>query len=149
MRYRPKEFGEEAGFDFTPMIDVSFQLIAFFMFSLNFSNADYDERIRLPASELARPSESLADRPLTLQITRDGRSIYGGNVYALAALRPRLFDEAEYLRRLDKSPADVKIIIRADADVQTGLVQEVIQICQDNQFTNFSLRVKQAEQRTR
>ena len=39
--------------DMTPMIDVTFQLIAFFMFVLNFSEVDQDQRVNLPSSELA------------------------------------------------------------------------------------------------
>lgn len=143
MRYTIKEFGHAANFDLTPMIDIVFQLIAFFMFVLNFSQVDHDERIRLPASELAKPSDTVVERPLTLQITRDGRAIFGGKVMDLPALRTELFDEADFLRRADRSPGEVKIIIRADVDVATGRVKEAIQICQDNEFLKFSLRVKQ------
>ena len=47
--------------DMTPMIDVTFQLIAFFMFVLNFSEVDQDQRINLPSSELARPPDVAYD----------------------------------------------------------------------------------------
>ena len=36
--------------DLTPMIDMTFQLIAFFMVLINFTEADQDERIKLPDS---------------------------------------------------------------------------------------------------
>ena len=42
----------------TPMIDVTFQLIAFFMFVLNFSEVDQDQRINLPLSELGASTGS-------------------------------------------------------------------------------------------
>ncbi len=60
-----------AEMDMTPMIDVTFQLIAFFMFVLNFSEVDQDQRINLPLSELARPPEVAYDQPLTIQLTSE------------------------------------------------------------------------------
>jgi biopolymer transport protein ExbD len=36
------------------------------------------------------------------------------------------------------------VIIRADASSKTGIVQELIQKCQENGFEKFALRVKQA-----
>ncbi len=65
--------------DMTPMIDVTFQLIAFFMFVLQFTDADTNERIRLPASELAKPAEAPLAQPITLQLTREGTVLYAGD----------------------------------------------------------------------
>jgi len=58
-----------AGFaegDMTPMIDMTFQLIAFFMVLVNFADADQNERIRLPSSELAKPPDRPFESPITL-----------------------------------------------------------------------------------
>ena len=44
----------------TPMIDMTFQLIAFFMVLVNFADADQNARIRLPSSELAKPADHAA-----------------------------------------------------------------------------------------
>jgi biopolymer transport protein ExbD len=127
------------------MIDMTFQLIAFFMFVLNFGEADQDERIRLPLSELAKPTEVAAERPLTLQLTREGTVVFAGREMPLANLKAELGREANVLDRLKKSPAAVTLIIRADADAETGKVQELIQTCQEARFEKFSLRAKQKE----
>ena len=37
--------------DMTPMIDMTFQLITFFMVVKNFSEAEQDDRIQLPLAE--------------------------------------------------------------------------------------------------
>lgn len=42
--------------DMTPMIDMTFQLIAFFMIVTNFEQTQADERVKLPADQLARPA---------------------------------------------------------------------------------------------
>ena len=57
----------------TPMIDMTFQLIAFFMVLINFSEVEQDQRITLPASELAKPPEVGVRRPAhgsDYQVTR-------------------------------------------------------------------------------
>jgi len=41
----------------TPLLDVVFQLITFFMLVVNFSTENYDQRVRLPVAESARPVE--------------------------------------------------------------------------------------------
>ena len=41
--------------DYTPMIDMTFQLIAFFMILINFSDAETDDRVQLPSSAIAKP----------------------------------------------------------------------------------------------
>ena len=41
--------------DMTPMIDVVFQLITFFMLVINFEQTEADERVKLPRDALARP----------------------------------------------------------------------------------------------
>lgn len=66
--------------DMTPMIDVTFQLITFFMFVLNFSEAEQDERIQLPASQLAKPAEGVLETPITMQLTATGGVLYAGEV---------------------------------------------------------------------
>ena len=62
--------------DMTPMIDMTFQLITFFMFVMNFSEAEQDERIQLPLSQLAKPVEGAIETPITLQLTNSGSIIY-------------------------------------------------------------------------
>ena len=54
----------------TPMIDVTFQLVIFFMLTLNFSQDEQNELIRLPSSELAKPADAKAEIPLTIQISK-------------------------------------------------------------------------------
>ena len=43
--------------DLTPMIDMTFQLIAFFMVLINFSQVERSESIMLPDSTLAKAPE--------------------------------------------------------------------------------------------
>lgn len=147
MRIRPRGPRGIVEGDLTPMIDMTFQLIAFFMLVINFSDVEQDQRVTLPASELARPPEAPYEHPLTIHLTKNDRFIYGGReVTQLAQLRSALLQETQIiLRHTTKKLADVTVIIRADEDAKTGLVQQVIQACQELEFERFALRGKQSK----
>ena len=66
--------------DLTPMIDMTFQLIAFFMVLINFTNAEASDEIKLPDSDLARPPETIPDFRLLLGVESDGKIIAGGRI---------------------------------------------------------------------
>ena len=150
MRFRPRgPQGVEEG-DLTPMIDMTFQLIAFFMLVINFSDVEQDQRVTLPASELAQPPDAPYDQPLTIHLTADGSYIYAGReITDVGVLRSALLRETQIiLRHTTKSIADVTVIIRADEEARTGLVQEVIQTCQELEFEKFALRGKTSKDPT-
>ena len=137
------------GMDMTPMIDVTFQLIAFFMFVLNFSEVDQDQRVNLPSSELARPPEVAYDEPLTLQLTADETIIFAGDILTRDSLKSALLREAQIIKaHPDKDVSDVTVIIRADRFAKAGKVQELIQICQEAEFDTFALRGKSSDRST-
>ncbi len=129
----------------TPMIDIVFLLIAFFMVLINFTEADQNERIRLPSSELARPPEAAPTEPLTLQVTESGTVLYGREEYQLSDLPRALDREMRILTALDVSPDTVTVILRGDVEVETGIIQEVIRHCQDAGMEIFKLRAKQEQ----
>jgi biopolymer transport protein ExbD len=136
--------------DLTPMIDMTFQLIAFFMLVINFSDAEQDQRIKLPVSELAMPPTAPYEQPLTIHLMESGTFVFGGSeLNSLDALQSALLRETQILQRhTSKKVADVTIIIRADRSAKTGVVQEIIQICQNLQFERFALRGKQSDKPT-
>jgi biopolymer transport protein ExbD len=132
--------------DMTPMIDVTFQLIAFFLFVLNFSEIDQDQRINLPLSELARPPDAPYAEPLTVQVTSEEAILFGGNELTLDGLAAAMAREARLIEaHPTKETTDVTVIIRADRRVKAGWIQQIIEVCQKAQFDTFALRGQQSE----
>ena len=147
MRLTKKKSAHAEG-DLTPMIDMTFQLIAFFMVLINFSEAEQDQRVRLPISELAKPPDSPPEQPLTVQFTGDGTFVFGTKDYnSLQELAAALSIEARLIASGGRStPQDATIIVRADGDAPAGIVQEIFERCQQAGFERFHLRAKQEKQ---
>ncbi|MBX3424476.1 MAG: biopolymer transporter ExbD [Pirellulales bacterium] len=147
MRLAKRHSAEVVEGDMTPMIDMAFQLIAFFMLVINFSDTEQDQRIHLPESELANPPKAPYEEPLTIHLTERGDFIFGGALLpSMEDLRAALLRETQIIQRhTSKKIGDATIIIRADENARTGLVQEVIQECQELQFERFALRGKSAQ----
>ncbi|RLT16007.1 MAG: biopolymer transporter ExbD [Planctomycetota bacterium] len=153
MRLRKARSGsEDAVLDMTPMIDMTFQLITFFMFTLNFSNDLLDERVRLPLADSATPTSQSPQSPVYINMSREGLVyLLGGEAIDpkadSTAIRRHLAVEAQ-MAKVNMKVAGVDtstglwttIIIRADDSAPYGNVQKVIQIAQQTGFTKFWLR---------
>ncbi len=142
MRFKRPSSNRLSG-DMTPMIDMTFQLIAFFMVLINFTEADQNERIKLPASELVKPPDAPLETPIFLHVTAEGTVIIGGLETTIEGVKSNLIVEANILKRKKSSPADATVIIRGDANVPAGRVQQLVQICQEAEFENFALRAEE------
>jgi biopolymer transport protein ExbD len=133
--------------DMTPMIDMTFQLITFFVFTLNFSEAEQDDRIQLPMSQLAKPVDGPVEKPITLQLTNKGSVIYAGELIGLRDVSGYLEREKSVMIDAGKEPNAATVIVRADGAAKTGEVQDIIKICQEKGFEKFALRAKYDEGR--
>lgn len=131
--------------DMTPMIDMTFQLITFFMFVMNFSEAEQDDRIQLPSSQLAKPVEGAMESPITLQLTNKGSIVYAGEEVAVADIGAYLEREKTVMLDSGKEPNAATVIVRADGRSKTGEVQKIIQTCQEKGFERFALRAQYDE----
>lgn len=144
MRYKKNETNIQEG-DSTPMIDMVFQLIAFFMVMVNFTKADQDSRIVLPKSELAKPPDAPQENLMTVNLGEDGALYMAGQPYTFDSLNQALQIERENVVRLGENPKDVTVVIRAHKRAKTGDVQRVIEECQKPNvgFEKFTLRAEE------
>ncbi len=140
-----KEEMPSAEMDMTPMIDMVFQLIAFFMMLINFSQAETNKRIELPLSALAIPVEDTDDHNFITLHVDDKQEIIAmaAEDFTLTTLEGALAKRRSELENDRLDTQKTRIIIRADRKAQTGLVQEVIGVCQKSRFENFKLRAEQ------
>jgi biopolymer transport protein ExbD len=144
--------------DMTPMIDIVFQLIAFFMIVTNFEQTQADERVKLPADELARPPLAPREQELVLNVgflrnpdgslkNPDPLIFRGDDVFLVKDFVKPLDVEARVARAKNIDPATMTIVIRADGEVPTGAVQELMKIAQESGFEKFSWKARSEEQK--
>jgi biopolymer transport protein ExbD len=149
MRLAGKKTTEVHEGDLTPMIDMTFQLIAFFMVLINFTQSEQDQRVQLPDSSLARPAEKPLDHPIIIHIAEDGEAIYSGQKVPIADLGPHLQKEIYALEFSGDGQESATIVLRAHRHCQAGRVQELIQNCQEMGFENFALRATENVESTK
>ena len=145
MRLKNRLSSEIAEGDMTPMIDMVFQLIAFFMVLVNFSVEEQNAKVSLPQSELAKPAEGAVEFPIVINLDEGGVVYMGATVTSVEAIRPLLETERQVLVAGGKSAKDGNVIIRAHKGSAGGTVQDLITKCQDAGFESFALRVKEED----
>lgn len=144
MRFKPAKV-QLLEADLTPLIDLTFLLITFFMLVINFAKAELDDSVQLPESEIAQTPEDSEESAITLQLTANNQVIMKGEQFAFAELRRRLEAESRFFDDFyDQKPADTDIIIRADKLSKGGFVRRMIDTCQDVGYSQFVLRAKQS-----
>ncbi|MEM9586970.1 MAG: biopolymer transporter ExbD [Planctomycetota bacterium] len=142
MRVKAKKVDLAEG-DLTPMIDMTFQLIAFFMVLINFAQTEANDNVVLPNSQLVKPPESTIEYPIILHVGIDGVIYLGGDDYTVETLKIGLTPEIRVINSEGGGVEDINVIIRAHKDAAAGDVQEVIRVAQDQDLSNFALRVKE------
>jgi biopolymer transport protein ExbD len=132
----------------TPMLDMVFQLVTFFMLVINFKTASMDLNLKLPVVGSARMVDTKGQKELVV-LNVDARGVlrvYGiekpdiegyirseANSSVLSANR-----EGAELHLGDELPSIV--VIRADKATPFKLLNRLIKACQDNGFRNFALK---------
>lgn len=108
---------ESAEINLSPLIDMVFLLLIFFMVTTVFVQ-ETGVAVQKPK---AASAETLEKTSILIAVTRDGRVVYGGQDIGLNRLRG-------LIARLLKS-RDLPVIIIADEQAVTGRVVEVIDQC--------------------
>jgi biopolymer transport protein ExbD len=127
----------------TPMIDVVFLLIIFFMCVSEMSRMEI-EALTLPGAVSGVPDGGGAR--LTVNLLRDGSCRVGGERYAPGALRALIGRRA--IERLGPNgTSNLAVRIRADADAPYQHVQRVMQDCRRARVWSLSFAVAPGEGR--
>jgi biopolymer transport protein ExbD len=136
----------------TPLLDIVFQLITFFMLLINFSSDNYDQRIRLPVAGAARPVEEdarVSEDRLVLNVDKDGHLLIGGEVQPLHKAIETIKHQAALVKlnlKATRAKTDpngalpTTIIFRADKDATFSSLISLIKACQSSGFRKFALK---------
>lgn len=106
--------------DLTPMIDVVFLLLIFFLAATTFASEEVELDLRLPEAKSGQPAT--AGGQIVVNVFADGRLSVEGREVTLEALRQKL---AAAIAR-DKQQA---VVVRGDRQAQFGVGLQVLDAC--------------------
>jgi biopolymer transport protein ExbD len=138
----------------TPILDMVFQLITFFMLVINFKTAAMDFSLRLPVVGSARPADNKGQEELlVLNVDKAGHlNVYGEQKtdierYIATEAQASLFfarKKHPELEAGDELPTTV--VVRADKATPFRLLNKIISTCQNHGYRKFSLKAMNKEQ---
>lgn len=137
----------------TPILDMVFQLITFFMLVINFKSAEMDLSLKLPVVGSARPVDTQGRVGLlVLNIDNVGNlKVYGRTIPNIDSYVRNEAQASLLSNRM--TPDDLAegkelpttIVIRADRSTPFKMINRVIKACQDNGFRKFALKAMNKE----
>ena len=127
-------------FNMTPMIDVTFQLIIFFLVSSNMTQQQSQVSLELPPATQGRDEPDVPGRRITVNLTTDGRLIVAGEAV----------DEEVFNRRLAaerRTNDELELRIRCDRQVVYGRVKPILRAALDHDIWKVTFAVVKPETR--
>ncbi len=144
MKLTKTDPGGDILMDMTPMIDVTFQLIIFFMLLMDMSTKDLEDLV-LPKAETATPDKpNPKDQRAVINITSDGRILVKrdplydpNNDDGYEKVKKFLSEKARLMPKARTDPAnpnspiapDKPVLIRADQATPFKHIQKVMELC--------------------
>jgi len=133
MHIDPKKRIKETELNMTPMIDVVFLLITFFMVVSEITRQDDIEAIKLPFVQASKPDDNPDPDRLVLNIMKNGDTFISGNQVTAAGIFSALAIEA----RLTRDRAGVSkrlILIKADEKTPFQYIRAIMLMCVDRKI---------------
>ena len=142
--------GAKAEPNLTPILDMVFQLITFFMLVINFKTNQIDMQMDLPVVGTAKPVDTKGQLALLMiNINNKGEYTVYNKPYKDAMMETYIANQAaadrlgERRKNRDFSDEDdlsTIVVIRADKNTPFDKLSKVLKMCQDNHYRNFAFR---------
>ena len=132
MKIRNRKGGIHSNVDMTPMIDIVFQLILFFLVSTTFATLP-GIKLQLPESHTA---EATSVQGITITAQKDGVLFFNDKEVSMEALGNELlaFDTGNTKKE------EFPISLEADSDVTNGTVVKLFDVIRENGYCVINLR---------
>jgi biopolymer transport protein ExbD len=124
MLLESRNASEGIAIELTPIIDMVFLLLIFFLVATTFQQAEREMQIALPETYSAEPI-STALRELVINVDAEGRMIVGGRLIQPEELRSLVAEAVE------TNPGQ-KVIVRGDHRTEYANVVTALDICKSS-----------------
>ena len=142
MNFGSNQEQDETGIELTPLIDVVFLLLIFFMISTTFTK-ETALKINLPESS----GEQNAEQPRSVEIQIGAESEYAIAASTDGAAKQLINSNRDTLKRAlteFKQQPNLLLIIRADRQAPHEAVIKVMDVAQELELTNITFATKQS-----
>ncbi len=129
------EEDDEFGLNLTPMIDVVFQLLIFFLLATTITEEERDLRVNLPGGTEGSVQGVAAGSRLVISVRNDGATTLGGVVMDWSELGRRLMEAG----RVNDKP---NVFLRGDEKAPYGKVAKVLQLCAKAKLSKVQVEYK-------
>lgn len=119
----------------TPLIDVVFNLLVFFLVATSFQRVQRELQVNLPKAK-ASEAVSMEIQPIAVTVAKDGTITMGGRAVAPAELPARL---KEAMAAAQKP----RVFVRGDAKAYHESIVAVLNACQEAGIRDVSLATEE------
>ena len=125
----------QVGFNMTPMIDVVFLLIIFFLVSSHLAKQESRLELPLPVAGSGQPPRESQAPQVTVNVLPDGGLLLAGSRVGPHKLQPRLQFERQH------SGSNLQVRIRSDRGVPYRFIEPLLLACARAGIWNVSFAV--------
>jgi len=130
-----------ARINMTPMIDVTFLLIIFFLLSSRLAQQETQLELDLPMATTASQAVNQERPRLSVNVSTDGRVMLGSTATTPQEMSQRLRIER------DRLGSNLEVRIRADRSVPYGAVEPILLACAEAGIWNVAFAVTERVER--
>lgn len=122
-------------FNGTPLIDVVFLLIIFFLVSSHLAQQETQLELALPSATSVREADESRNERVTINVREDGELLLGSESVTTDEVGRRLKVERQ------ETSADLEVRIRADRNIAYRHIEPLLLACAKSQIWNVSFAV--------
>lgn len=112
--------------DMTPLIDVVFLLLIFFMIISVFNDMERQADVELPVGFQARIAKDVAKERMVINVEEDGRVVLYNQHMTMAAFEKKLQKYEPGLKKLAEKSGAAPIVVRGDKNTPYEHVKKVL-----------------------
>lgn len=124
-----------SGFNMTPLIDVTFLLIVFFVLSNQMVQDEFAMEMRLPRESSGELITETDSDKIIINVESADYVYFGARRVDFDELRARM------TREKARAPRPISVRIRANRDVPYGVIEPILIICAQSGFSDVSFAV--------
>ena len=134
MRLKSRRNRINSNVDMTPMIDIVFQLIVFFLVSTTFAVVP-GIKLNLPQS---RTAEGTSVQGITIYAEKNGVMFFNDTEVSMNNIREQL----KQIKKRKKKKEEFPVSLQADDEVTNGTIVKIFDIIRENGYSVINLRTK-------